>query len=846
MMPPTRAAIPRLPSTFLVRKRVHALLDTAASVTVVRAVQGFGKTALLASWLERQDPNVIPIWVSLTEDLSDRQQFAHYLERRMTAAGILLATDSPAPALIELDEALLSLGPEKKVVLVLDNISYLQDPKLATDLVILAERHRNLQLMLSTRSAHPIENVAAAKVPITTIDAADLALRVDEIEELSRLMNVALSERAARDLYTQTGGWVAPVRLSILATRNQLRAEPIVRQYLQNLATEPNREQDVISTLRRFSLAHQIDIELVRDLSLMSPIAAEDPVQTLERSGLVDRRQVNGRDQFVLPTLLQEFLRQTMESDATETRMFHRSLADWYSSRSGDDFAFLAFHHAVAGGDIERAHTLWGEHILMMKLTRPELVTGTIGALEHEDLERFPGMAVSAAVARVIATDNDADARTATLRVLAESSARVIVGGMDALPLPDLLYVGTGHLIGLRSSGTLDEALALTAELAERAHQLRRTQEPRDALWSWFQLQWGLTLTLAGKHDEAITHYQHAWEHAPRTSGSHAAANAAANLMMTFSFTGETTRAQLWAQRFSEQEHPSYTSRLASVGAHIAEGMRALDLLDEPTARKKLAALGDGSGAFELWPFVLYLKAQFGLHFDNPRVTLSVVNAIARSHPPAGSSGKALIARATADLLMAAGDGQHARRILDGYGHTDSRVAVSWARLARLSGDPAGARSIAAELFKARILNPRDQLELLIIDGMAALQLGRVTEATVQLSSADTLMKETGIRRAVQGLTDADRTILATVDPHLLAGPARPIYPSTLVVVDLTKREHQLLEALAHTGSRDEIARELYLSVNTVKTHLASVYRKLSATSHGEALAKARQLGLIR
>jgi LuxR family maltose regulon positive regulatory protein len=823
---------------------VHALLDSAASVTVVRAVQGFGKTALLASWLERQDHNVIPIWISLTEDLSDRQQFAHYLEHRMTAAGILSATDSPAPALIELDEALLSLGPEKKIVLVLDNISYLHDPTLEADLVILAERHLNLQLMLSTRSAHPIENEAAAKVPITTIDTADLALRVDEIEELSRLMDVVLSERAARDLYTQTGGWVAPVRLAILATRNRLCAEPIVRQYLQNLAADGNREQDVISTLRRFSLAHQIDIELVRDLS--ESIATGDPVQTLERSGLVDRRQVNGRDHLVLPTLLQEFLRQTMEADATETRMFHRRLADWYSTRSGDDFAFLAFHHAVAGGDIERAHALWAEHILTMNVTRPELVTGTVGALDQADLERFPGMAVSAAVARVIAMDNDADARTVTLRVLAESSAQVIGGDVDALPLPDLLYVGAGHLIGLRSSGQLEEALVLAAQLATRAHQLQRVQSPQNALWSWFQLQWGLTLTLAGKHDEAITHYQHAWEHAPRASGSHAPANAAANLMMTFSFKGETTRAQLWAQRFSEQERPRYTSRLASVGAHIAEGMRALDLLDEQTARKELATLGDGSGGFELWPFVLYLKAQFGLHFDNPRVTLSVVSAIARSHPPAGSSGKALIARATADLLMAAGDGQHARRILDGYGHTDSRVAVSWARLARLSGDPAGARGIAAELFKARILNPRDQLELLIIDGMAALQLGRVAEATVQLWSADALLKEAGIRRAVQELTDADRTILAAVDPELLAGPARPVYPSTLVVVDLTKREHQLLEALARTGSRGEIARELYLSVNTVKTHLGSVYRKLGATSHGDALAKARQLGLIQ
>ncbi len=45
--------------------------------------------------------------------------------------------------------------------------------------------------------------------------------------------------------------------------------------------------------------------------------------------------------------------------------------------------------------------------------------------------------------------------------------------------------------------------------------------------------------------------------------------------------------------------------------------------------------------------------------------------------------------------------------------------------------------------------------------------------------------------------------------------------------------------------STEEIAADLYLSVNTVKTHLKSLYRKLAATRRGEAVRRARELHLL-
>ena len=66
-----------------------------------------------------------------------------------------------------------------------------------------------------------------------------------------------------------------------------------------------------------------------------------------------------------------------------------------------------------------------------------------------------------------------------------------------------------------------------------------------------------------------------------------------------------------------------------------------------------------------------------------------------------------------------------------------------------------------------------------------------------------------------------------------------------MAVEPLSEREREVLTLLSGMLSTTEIASEMYLSVNTVKTHLRSIYRKLSADHRGEAVRRARQLNLI-
>jgi DNA-binding CsgD family transcriptional regulator/predicted ester cyclase len=62
---------------------------------------------------------------------------------------------------------------------------------------------------------------------------------------------------------------------------------------------------------------------------------------------------------------------------------------------------------------------------------------------------------------------------------------------------------------------------------------------------------------------------------------------------------------------------------------------------------------------------------------------------------------------------------------------------------------------------------------------------------------------------------------------------------------DLTPREIVVLQRLEHRGSYTEIARELFVSANTIKTHVRRIYAKLGVTNRTSALAAATVLGLL-
>ncbi|MDQ1545884.1 MAG: LuxR family transcriptional regulator, maltose regulon positive regulatory protein [Actinomycetota bacterium] len=811
-------------------------------------MQGFGKTTLVTGWLESLPPeDYVTIWVSLTPELARREQFVAHLKRRMNSAGLSSVTNPPASPLTELDEALEALDDNRRVVVVIDNVGHLADEALAADLVTLVQRHRNLHLVLCVRAPHPIERLAAGAVIVSTLQTEDLQLTVAEVHELSGAMGIAISQELATQMHAEVGGWIAALRLMIESVRVAQPWQAVAEEYIRNTAMPSGREKAFVDSLMQYSLAERLDVAMVRDLAEPADTGALDAVRVMERPGLLERRFVDGRQVFVFPATLKRMLREGMLRKPEDARAFHRRLATWFAENANPADAVLAFHHAIAGADFELAYCVWSDHVLAMDMTRPELVARTLSIAPPDVLERYPGMAVTKAVSSVIPGDSDVDSRVATVRALVDASDRVVAAGIGGLQLPDLLYVSAGHIIGLRLAGRFDEAAAYGDQVAERAASLRTTQRPAHALTAWLDLQRGLNSTLQGDNDTAIGHYRRAWEYAQLGGPSYVAPSAAANLAMTHTLRGEPARAKLWEERYRSRPTGTYWSdHLVGVGAHLTAAIRALDQLDREGAQVELAVLGDGSDALDLWPYVVYVNAQYGLLFEDPYDTLSAVNRAIHAHEPSSrNAGIAanLIARARADLLTAGGGAQLARSNLVHLDHGNPFFGIPFARLLLLSGEPGSARGLTARLLAREVLTPRDRLDTLIIDAAAAARTGNHGDAQTRIENARTIADETGIRSAFATITAIDRVTLSIALPD--SASPRPTYPDHATLVRLSPREQSLLEALSKTSSRNEIAQQQFVSVNTVKTQLARLYSKLGTTTRQDTIAKAQQLGLL-
>jgi LuxR family transcriptional regulator, maltose regulon positive regulatory protein len=183
---------------------------------------------------------------------------------------------------------------------------------------------------------------------------------------------------------------------------------------------------------------------------------------------------------------------------------------------------------------------------------------------------------------------------------------------------------------------------------------------------------------------------------------------------------------------------------------------------------------------------------------------------------------------ALAHAWLAAGDEQAARDVLgpEAAESDELGLALAGARLSYGAGDGARGRRC---LERALQLAKPEQVKLPFV--MERTWLRQVLRRDPELA---------GVYRE---LLEPDVMGPGTASPA--KKPAAPAQPAPLVVERLSAREREVLAHASEMLSTAEIATEMYLSVNTVKTHLRSIYRKLSATHRSEAVRRAQQLELI-
>jgi LuxR family maltose regulon positive regulatory protein len=227
--------------------------------------------------------------------------------------------------------------------------------------------------------------------------------------------------------------------------------------------------------------------------------------------------------------------------------------------------------------------------------------------------------------------------------------------------------------------------------------------------------------------------------------------------------------------------------------------------------------------------------------------------------PPPWLEREATLARARLHILMGnADEGLAVIDALPGPDEPDAAVVRAAALLAR--GEPDDAALVVGPVTEAKGVRTAVAVDAWLLLATVAVHTGDPGRSRTALRTALRLAAPEGHRRAVYQVWAQLRRGLRD-DPELAepyraltgdtasAAPSRArsvADPNQLVIVEsLSKREMEVLEGMAAMLPTEEIAATLYVSVNTVKTHVRSILRKLSASRRNEAVRRARSLGLL-
>jgi LuxR family transcriptional regulator, maltose regulon positive regulatory protein len=840
----TKGSVPHLPDAVVHRPRLDALLadGVRCPVTLVSSPPGAGKTTLLADWV-RSGRGPGTAWLAVDAHDDRPRRLAELIVETLTRAGALRgpvgASSTGEGLLDEAYEQIMATG--KPWVLVLEDVQELRSPAALRTLSYLVDRAPpTLDVVLSTRADPPIGwGRVWLNGRLGQIRHADLAFTPDETAELLAAHGVALSDEDVASLWACTEGWAAGLRLAAGALQRETDAHRFVVDAAATEATVSDymltevlaRESEPV---RDFLLRTSVPERLTADLAvaLTGDERAEELLLDVVHRGLFVTELEPKRWYRYHPlvrSLLQAHLRQ---SDPAATVELHRRAAAWHLANGLPDEAEA---HARAAGEWALAGNLILDRWVQDAVDGDDpFVDDPVAGVATATVLHTPELAMVAATEGCRwARREEVDLYRAALDELGapawrpdEPRPRGSERTWETAHL--LLDVSHGWAFGAddrsRAAVAAVRDLATTDPATPRLRQLALLAQAEQAIG-------------AGELDRARVDLE---DLADNAGADRHRTLAAAVLAVVDAATGLV--------RVADQRASAVLADLAGTSvrptadfAHIAvalcaaqRGLRrrvseALDVVGTPlewSSRSlryldrvvRAAVAGDA-------PSFVRLDARIARHplAERALVALGVLQVVdTRGRAIAvGGEGERLVLRARHQLAE------------DTLGRPDDAV-VGWLEG---SGDRHPRTHIEARVLAAIAAHRRE-------DPAAA---GRHLRDAIELSNATGITAPLLLHGAHLGsLLEWSLGQVGLHDAGAVALLDRLQHTSSEGLVEpLTEREVEVLQHLPTLMSYGEIAEGMHLSVNTVKTHLKAVYRKLGVERRREAVQRGRDLELI-
>jgi LuxR family maltose regulon positive regulatory protein len=842
---------------------------TEVPVTLVSAPAGSGKTTLMARWAEDRAHHGHRVgWLSLDDADNDRAVFWTGVLAAVRSAvadgagdeGTPDARDGPVDAspLVQVEQLVASA--RAPVWLFLDDVQEVHAPDVLADVTaLLRGLPPGLHLVLATRRdpAVALHRLRLAG-RLREIRAADLALDRREVQQVLVHHGVRLSGQPLSLLVDRTEGWAAGVRLAALSLAGA--ADPA--SLVQDFAGDERAVADYLAAevlarlsssdralLRLCAIPEQLTPDLAR--AVTGDPAAPALLERLYRDNVLVERLVQPGGWYRMHSLLRgHLIAELRRTDPALLAAAHTRSAEWFA-RHG--FLVWAITHGVVAGDDALAVQALVDHGPTL------LADGRARVLDR--LIRSSGAAVRAdADVRELATVTSLELGTPPLPAI--PSPRAPWG--DSRPHPDQPWSGPvptplGALVSLQQARRGDLALSDAALAAS----VTVTDGRADDLGLLLRLNRGLVSLLAGALPEADSELTAAATRAAQRDNDHALLQATAGLTALASSRGDYRGA--WALADQTVRVAGRLGQFRSVElatALLQAAQTAYQQLDRTAARQlaerarsALAGSPDLPVEIALTTLLAVLDVEDGQQPAEATRRMRRCWALVRGHPiPVLLVTYLAYSQHRCSWLIGRLD--WAREALDelrqrvGAGG-DHEVLLATEHLARGRGEAARRRVAPVLDGSLPCAYPPALPQAWLIEAVLAAQAGQRARGHEGLTAALAIADEQGALRAfldmpgISDMLDEDVSRFGRLDAVVESIRAVEQDHEQVARPALTPKEIELLSDLPAQLTLEEIAARHQVSVNTVKTHVRSIYLKLGAQSRRQAVASARRRGLL-
>lgn len=868
-IPPPR---PNLVPRPLLVERLNKCMEAGCRLTLISAPAGFGKTTLVSEWIS--DCRMPVAWLSLDEGDRYPVRFLTYMVAAIQTiqAGIgerplaALQSSQPPPIEIILTTLLNEITTiSDSFILVLDDYHLIDSQPVDQALTFLLE-HMPLQmhLVITTREdpSLPLARLRA-RDQLTELRAADLRFTPAEAAEfLNQMMGLNLSDGDVAALEARTEGWIAGLQLAALSMQGQNDAAGFIKAFtgshrfvLDYLVEEvlQHQSESIQTFLLRTSILDRLCGSLC-DFVLPDPTSSgQETLEYLEHANLFIVPLDNERRWYRYHHLFRDLLRQRLGQSLTpeEIAEQHIHASQWYEDHG---LVIEAFQHAAAANDVERAERLiegdgFPRHLFGAVAT----ILDWLKSLPITTMNARPSLWYRYAIflmftGQTTGVDEKLQAAEDALKgVEIDDTARNLIGQI----------AGTRAMLAL-TRYQLENLLVQSRRALKYIHPKNLSSRASASLTL------GFAYFLRGDRAAAHQSYLESIKLSQECGNTFITIMATNGLGYVLEMetqlhkAAETYRHAL--QLFGDQPLHTHAGQ-ASLGlARIAYEWNDLDAAEQygQQSLQQVRQYDDVIDRFIISEvFLARLRLAQGDIAEAAAMLAETEKSVRQNNfvqrIPEVAAVQVLVLLRQGNLSAAA----HLVQIHD--------LPISQARVYLAQGDALTALAVLEPLrqqMKAKDWQD-ELLKVMVLQAVALYTHGEKVKAVQLLSEALALAEPEGFIRIFvdEGPRMAELLSDTTtrgfrpgyVNKLLAAFEAEPngqravasITGSTSLIEPLSTRELEVLSLIAQGLSNQEISKRLFLALDTVKGHNRRIFDKLQVQRRTEAIARARELGLL-